>query len=108
MIKINPNCKNGEHTFIAAVTHIDGRDHVVSCLVCQHCLYYVNEETWFNHLKDNFSSEPKQTVAAAATDIKPVPDVINGTINKRPTQTYPGKKRGPKPKIQGKVQGLGI
>jgi hypothetical protein len=108
MIKINPNCKNGEHTFIAAVTHIDGRDHVVSCLVCQHCLYYVNEDSWFNHLKDNFSNEPKEASPTAGADAKPVLEPISRPSNKKPIQSYPGKRRGPKPKVQGKIQGLDI
>ena len=108
MIKINPNCRNGEHSFIPAVTHVDGRDNIVTSLVCQHCLYYVNEDTWFNHLQEHYKIEPKEALPTAGTDVKPVLEPVTSSVNKKPTQSYAGKRRGPKPKAQGKIQGLDI
>jgi hypothetical protein len=106
MIKLNPNCRNGEHLFIPAVTHIDGRDHVVSALLCQHCLYYVSDKAWYEHLQEHFKSEQKETISTEPRNIKPMLASARSSVVTNIERPANRKKRGPKPKAKGKIQGL--
>jgi len=83
-IKITRNCASGEHTFIPALTRTDGHEHIVTSFVCQHCLFYVFEEVWYEHIKENFSNEPKVTT-------EPLPDA--GTSPANTEQTKERKKK---------------
>jgi hypothetical protein len=106
-IKITRNCQNGEHVFIPALKHTDGRDQFVMAFVCQHCLYHVSLDEWENHIKDNFTNEPQIAEPEPEDPVKSVSvSTISPTIIKQHQQSYPGKKRGPKPKAQGKIEGL--
>lgn len=89
-IKITRNCLNGEHVFIPANTHIDGRDHIVTNFVCQHCLWLISEQEWIDHLQANW--------APAKSEIKPIPKAAIKELPKVENNSYPGKRRGPKPK----------
>jgi hypothetical protein len=109
-IKITRNCQNGEHKFIPALTHTDGRDHYVMAFVCQHCLYHVGEKEWENHIKEHFTSDPQEALLAresssfesvsAAPYSGATPMQFDEKFQKT-EQSYPGKRRGPKPKKQG-------
>lgn len=87
-INITRNCLNGEHTFIAGNTYIDGRDHIVTNWVCQHCLMLVSEKEWLDHLQS--MTEPPKKIST----ITPKKDEVNNESK----LSYHGKKRGPKPK----------
>jgi hypothetical protein len=105
-IKITRNCQNGEHTFIPALTHTDGRDHFVMAFVCQHCLFHVNEKEWENHIKENFTNERKEPTEEPLFNAESLPPLQHQRIAgleyaECQKQTYPGKRRGPKPKKQG-------
>lgn len=113
-IKINTNCKNGEHTFIPANTYVDGRDHRVTSFVCQHCLQGVSDEEWSAHLntitlENNVSLSLPPVIPLSQEEqniLLGIRKSVAGDIYNTKTQQFETpKKRGPKPK-QKEIEGL--
>lgn len=113
-IKINPNCKNGEHVFIPSSNLTEGRENFVTSFVCQHCLWGVSNNDWIEHL--NKIREEESELREKMEAIKRQEDE-NREIEKLTIEAFERdalqeaknettKKRGPKPK--GKIEGLQI
>jgi len=106
-IKINTNCRNGEHVFIPANIFVDGHDRIVTSFVCQHCLEGVSQSEWLMHVNQIQSHrEEQEAIRAGLYQAAMMAQSQTGAeILPTETESNPTKKRGPKPK-QKEIEGL--
>lgn len=101
-IKINTNCRNGEHVFIPANTYVDGRENIVIKWVCQHCLFTVGA-------KSQWEEPDLEELAVTQNQVEEFEmDKFKGAqeepVTLKNIELETPKKRGPKPK--GEIKGL--